>query len=293
MSKKQHSYQLEILGEIAKGGQAQVLLARAQNGDLVAIKYFYDRVVFEQEAHCLSQIDHILIARFLGILDSTNSQGLIIEYVLGANFATLQDIMLKKSFALSNNLLLYFMQQILEILAYLESISIVHSDIAAENILVSSNGLLKLCDFGAAHGSFSGGFWPKPFGRQDFLAPEIIAGESSSRWSDLYALGAVLFEILMHRRFRPAHKDADLGSLRVRLQAAPQALYYLLSACLSQSPWQRPTSAAIARLRLPRLDSLDLIRVQQELGHWVEHVPVQLTLPAHKYYVDFFPRDSF
>lgn len=293
MPKKISNIRLEILGEVAKGGQARVFLARSLSGRFVAIKYFYDPLIFAQEAYFLSQLDHNLITRFLGMLVSGSSPALISEYVLGANLAILQDIGLKSSRVLSIELLIYLIQQILTILAYLESVGIVHGDLAAENILASPRGYVKLCDFGAAHGTSFLGKQRRVFGRRDFLAPEILAGEDSSHWSDLYAFGAVIYEILMQRRFRLAQSHADLLSLRIRLQAAPTILYYLISSCLAPSPWQRPASAALARLRFVKLGRADLLGAQRELGLWASEAHQMLTPLAHKYYVDFSPRGSF
>lgn len=292
MPKKSFNIRLEILGDIAKGGQARVVLARSLSGRLVALKYFYDPLIFYKEAYYLRQLDHDLITRFLGTVASKSSRALLSEYVLGANLAILQDIRLRTREVLSTELLVYFMQQILKILAYLESVGIVHGDLAAENILASPKGHVKLCDFGAAHGA---SFLTGPhgtFGRRDFLAPEILAGEDSSHWSDLYAFGAVIFEIIMQRRFSLAQRQADLLSLRERLRSAPTVLYYLISSCLAPSPLHRPASAALARLRLVRLSHVDVLRAQHELGLWARAAYKPLISREENDYIDFYSLEN-
>ena len=155
--------------------------------------------------------------------------------------------------------------------------------------MAGTNGSIKLCDFGAAHDASAHGLCLKAFGRRDFLAPEILRGEDSNHWSDLYYFGAVLFEILMpERRFNLGHRQLELKSLKIRLEACPEAIYYIhLTYCLEHSPWRRPASAAQARFRLPKLSHGDLLRAQNELGLWVSEAPQRLIPPDHKYYGKF------
>ncbi len=83
MPVKPSNNRLEILSEIAQGGQSRVFLARALSGRFAAIKFFFDPEIFKREVFYLNQIDHSLITRFLGILDSENLRGSYVNMFLG------------------------------------------------------------------------------------------------------------------------------------------------------------------------------------------------------------------
>jgi serine/threonine protein kinase len=90
---------------------------------------------------------------------------------------------------------------ICEALEYIHSQGVVHRDLKPENIIVDDNDRIKLIDFGIA--SLAGarrltfGKLSQVMGTPDYISPEQVAGKRGNQCSDIYALGVILYEMLM------------------------------------------------------------------------------------------------
>jgi eukaryotic-like serine/threonine-protein kinase len=146
-------------------------------------------------------------------------------------------------------------------LAAAHAAGLVHRDVKPQNLLLGVDGVLKLGDFGVAVGhegtrlTLAG----TVLGTAGYLAPEQARGEQVTAAADIYAVGAVLFELLTADPPRGASLS-ELGSVdgfkppdvAGRLPGAPPELVRAVSACLSVRPEDRPPSAAaLARLLAP------------------------------------------
>ncbi len=127
---------------------------------------------------------------------------------------------------------------------------IAHGDLSPENVLIAGDGKVPrawLIDFGAAHGAPGAPAPPRGAGTPEYTAPEILRGGSPSPASDIYALGAILFEILC---LRPpfvgdaaalAHAHLTLAPPSPsELSPAPFRADEILAQCLAKSPSSRP-----------------------------------------------------
>ncbi|KAF3910230.1 PAK-2p27 [Orbilia brochopaga] len=112
-------------------------------------------------------------------------------------------------------------------LTYLHSKKIIHRDIKPSNILVSRNGLVKLCDFGVS-GELLGskGDADTFIGTSYYMAPERIQGMSYTITSDVWSLGVTLLEVAQHRFPFPADGSGD--------RQAPAGLIDLLTYIVRQ-----------------------------------------------------------
>jgi serine/threonine protein kinase/serine/threonine protein phosphatase PrpC len=121
---------------------------------------------------------------------------------------TLEDLL--KSGPLAYEIGLSYAANLLRAVAALHRIGVVHRDIKPENILITSDGGLRLIDFGAvrlpAIGDLPGAATP---GSQGYIAPEIYAGDAGTPASDLFAVGVTLYRIFTNR-----FPYSDLQSLR-------------------------------------------------------------------------------
>lgn len=152
-------------------------------------------------------------------------------------------------------------------LAHAHAAGIVHRDLKPANVMVDwRSGRVTLTDFGLARAADAAQTRTGlVLGSPGYMAPELLAGASPSPASDLYALGALLYELLTGHR--PFEADA-LGELlrRVATEPAPDlrqrrpdlppALAALLAALLAKQPGQRPAGAegvaqALEALRPP------------------------------------------
>lgn len=142
---------------------------------------------------------------------------------------------------------------------------VVHRDISPENIILSDHGAV-LIDFDALGGliedsqigktTVAGEFAGKPL----YMSPEQITGAPQSAASDIWALGAVLYEAVTGRSFRQGESIADLVRQYADasdVSAAPVSLRLLLGDMLAADPARRPdASGAIARIDALLQDAL-------------------------------------
>src|SRR5436305_5868260 len=127
---------------------------------------------------------------------------------------------------------------------------LVHRDIKPQNLLIASDGTLKIADFGIAR-SLDGTQLTQEgtvLGTAGYLAPEQARGERVTAAADVYGLGAVLYELLTGRPPRAPATLLELAELPAieppPVAAAATALAALVMRCLETNPAARPASAA-------------------------------------------------
>jgi eukaryotic-like serine/threonine-protein kinase len=131
---------------------------------------------------------------------------------------------------------------------------LVHRDVKPANLLVRDDGVLKVADFGIARAAESTRQTQAGtlLGTAAYLAPEQIAGEDATQASDVYSLGAVLYELLTGR---PPYSFASLGELAAKqsdgviepagdLADVPRQVEAAVMHALARDPSFRPASAA-------------------------------------------------
>jgi eukaryotic-like serine/threonine-protein kinase len=149
-------------------------------------------------------------------------------------------------------------------------VGIIHRDLKAENIfLVDRDGAdgVKVLDFGIAHGGVEGQRVTTPglaMGTPEYMAPEQAYGAEARPTFDIYALGVLLFELLVGEPPFVADNPIEIlgkkssnaaPSLQTRREGLPEALVELVDECLALDPEDRPKTAdEVAR----RLDAIRL-----------------------------------
>ena len=139
---------------------------------------------------------------------------------------------------------------------------VVHRDLKPANVWIDDDGHARLGDFGLAtteaRSRVSGGTL---VGTVAYLPPEQALGESTGPQSDLYSLGALLYEMLTGQPPFPGDDAVSIISQHLHANPvppsrhnpeAPEALDRVVLALLAKSPEDRPASAAEARERLDR-----------------------------------------
>jgi hypothetical protein len=151
-------------------------------------------------------------------------------------------------------------RSLLDALAYVHGAGIVHGDLKPGNILLRGPADIVLADFGVAEFAAVAAFDERPAGTPLYLAPEQFRGAPPSPATDLFAVGAILWELALGH---PARRHSDLLSAADRIEAgavpietlaalgdlAPR-LTSLIAALMSIDPRQRPPSASAARTAL-------------------------------------------
>ncbi len=195
-----------VLDFLGQGGMGRVYLAQRQDlGDKVAVKFLQDawisparRERFSREQRLLAHLNHPHIAR---LYDSGTENGVpwfAMEYVEGG--VPINIYCRTKRLDLRARLQLF--RAACEAIRYAHRNLTVHLDLKPSNVLVTSNGNVKLLDFGIARNlSHPGGEVEKtrtglrPFSL-NYAAPEQIRGEVLDVQTDIHGLGVILYELL-------------------------------------------------------------------------------------------------
>jgi serine/threonine protein kinase len=132
---------------------------------------------------------------------------------------------------------------------------VVHCDLSPSNVFISRLGEIKLGDFGVARTAAAGdpSRGQAAFGKVRYLAPEQLRGTGVTPRTDLFALGAVFFELLTNEPAFPGVDMNDVGQRVLRGEVRPPsqlrpevspALDALVLSALSSDPARRPPSAS-------------------------------------------------
>ncbi|NWF83477.1 MAG: protein kinase [Bryobacteraceae bacterium] len=256
----------QILEKLGEGGMGVVFKARDTHLDrFVAIKVLPpERVAdpsrkarFVQEAKAASALNHPNILHVYDIGESAGTDFIAMEYVDGK---TLGQLIGRKGLKLGDAL--KYSAQIAAGLAKAHAAGIVHRDLKPANVMVSSDGVVKLLDFGLAKLTEPGGSdseaptWTmKPHteegtivGTVAYMSPEQAEGKPVDARSDIFSFGSLLYEMVTGRRaFQGESKLATLSAI-LRYEPAPVStlveemppeLEKLIQRCLRKDPARR------------------------------------------------------
>ncbi|MDK2972482.1 MAG: eukaryotic-like serine/threonine-protein kinase [Candidatus Sumerlaeota bacterium] len=209
----------EIEGVIGQGGMAIVYRAIQKSlSRPVAIKALHDRFArdsefisrFEAEAGALASLSHPNIVNIIDRGHDGTCYYFVMEYVEGE---TLDQLIIRN--ALTINDWRRVVQACCEGLEYVHRRGVVHRDIKPSNILVGSENLIKIGDFGIAHIVQGEGedttAKPKAIGTAHYMAPEQTSDPASvDHRADIYSLGVTFYKMLARRL--PAGDDMPMPS---------------------------------------------------------------------------------
>jgi eukaryotic-like serine/threonine-protein kinase len=270
----------EIIASIGVGGMGEVYRATDTTlGRQVAIKILPDAFAsdperlarFEREAKTLASLNHPHIAAIYGFEKSAGMHALVMELVEGP---TLADRIAQGPISLDEALPIA--KQIAEALESAHEQGIIHRDLKPANIKVRADGTVKVLDFGlakamepAAGSSPSMSMSPTIttpamtqagmiLGTAAYMSPEQARGKIVDKRADIWAFGAVLYEMLTGKR---AFEDEDVSmTLSKVLQrepdfdalppTVPARVSQALRLCLRKDPKQRVGDIRDVRLAM-------------------------------------------
>jgi serine/threonine protein phosphatase PrpC len=196
----------EITDIISRSGMSSVYKATdLKTGRLVALKVpllklesdpaFFSR--FEREEEIGRALDHPAILKIVPIDPKERSRPyLVMEYLVGQ---TLDEI-LQQTKPMADAEALRIVSRVCDALDYLHKHEVIHRDLKPQNIMLCNDGSLRIMDFGIAKAASSkritfGGFSPT-LGTPDYMAPEQVKGQRGDERTDIYSLGAILYEMV-------------------------------------------------------------------------------------------------
>jgi serine/threonine protein kinase len=269
-------YDVEAL--VGRGGMAEVYRAVAAQGPhagrTVALKRLLPALardpayveLFLREAEVTKRLHHPACIEVLETGVAEDAPFIVMEYVDGRNLRQILAQCAKRSILLPLDFGAYAAHVLAQALDHAHAgtdllgrpLGIVHCDLSPSNVFISRLGEIKLGDFGVAltPGASKALAGPGAFGKVQYLAPEQIRGEPVTPATDLFALGAVAFELLTNEHAFPGEDVNEVGQriLRGRLRAPsevrpeiPFELDALVLRCFAPRPADRwPSAAAFA-----------------------------------------------
>jgi serine/threonine-protein kinase len=154
---------------------------------------FYSRFVREGEIG--SKLDHPYILKFVPV-ENRSRPYLVTEYLRGYTLAHL----LKSVNRMPEADALKIASRICDALSYLHGNDVIHRDLKPQNVMICLDGTIRILDFGIARSTgrrftFSG-FTPA-MGTPEYMAPEQVKGKRGDERTDLYSLGAMLYQMVV------------------------------------------------------------------------------------------------
>ena len=214
--------QYVLLEKIATGGMAEVWKARKRGEEgfqkIVAIKKILPHLsdnqdfieMFIDEAKLAAQLNHSNIIHIYDLGKIGASYFIAMEYIDGADLKAILKQGTDRDQPLGVELSLFIAAKIAAALEYAHrkrdldqrDMELVHRDVSPQNVLISHDGDIKLCDFGIAKAASKASHTQAGAlkGKLQYMSPEQAWGKAIDRRSDIFALGAVLFEMLTGRK---------------------------------------------------------------------------------------------
>jgi len=266
----------ELIGLLGEGAYAETYKAKdTATGDTVVLKManpnlFADPGLFQRyrrESDIARKLDHPGVQRGMDGGQNRSEPYLVLEYIDGDN---LRKVRREAPAVLPIETAVDWGRQLAEALAYLHKAGIVHRDLKPENILVTTDGRLKIADFGTAmlEGArrLTWKHLSDALGTPDYMSPEQIQGERGDARSDIYAWGVMMYELLTGRvPFRgdnwmavmAGHLGEHPVPVRKLRHDVPSALEAVVMHAMRRQPGHRYQHADEIVADLDRLDQLD------------------------------------
>lgn len=258
----------ELIRNLGQGGMADVYLALdTLLNRQVAIKLMRGDISddpvnvlrFQREAKAVADLSHPNIVEIYDIGQYNNRPYMVMEYVKGK---TLKE-MLRKRGALDVNEALDIAKQMVLAIKAAHDKGIIHRDIKPQNIIIKDDGTVKVMDFGIAltKDNLQLTQTDSVMGSVHYLAPELAKGSAASYQSDIYAMGIVLYEMLVGDvpfkddtavRICLKHIKEPLPSVRAFNPNIPQALENVVLIACAKNPRQRYGSTQEMAMALNR-----------------------------------------
>lgn len=265
----------EVTDIIAKSGMASLFKANdRQTGKAVALKVPLFQIEsdpagfqrFQREEEIGIRLDHPFILKILPIAKKSRPY-IAMEYLEGQTLSEL----LKNVHPLPEPDAVKIASRICEALAYMHKNGVIHRDLKPQNVMLCNDGTIRIMDFGIARAENSRrltfvGFTPT-MGTPDYMAPEQVKGSRGDERTDVYSLGAILYEMATGEP--PFGGDSPYVIMNARVTGDPQAprklnhkltpvLEEIILHAMERDPKRRYQSAGEMQKELDDYESVDI-----------------------------------
>jgi serine/threonine-protein kinase len=301
-----------LYGGIASGGMATVHLGRLLGpvgfSRTVAIKRLHAQFaqdpefvsMFLDEARLAARIRHPNVVPTLDVVATRGELFLVMEYVPGESLSRLARTARERRQRMPQRIVSAIISGVLHGLHAAheaksergEPLGIVHRDVSPQNVLVGTDGVARVLDFGVAKaaGRTQQTREGQIKGKLSYMAPEQLRGAPVSRQSDIYAAGVVLWELLTGERLFAADNEGALLAKVLEGRVLPPSRYLPTSQPPNMNADFLRTVEALDQVTLRALQTdpekrfataremaIALERcvgpaTHSDVGEWVEHV---------------------
>ncbi|HKD16580.1 MAG TPA: serine/threonine-protein kinase, partial [Thermoanaerobaculia bacterium] len=308
----------EVLNELGKGAMGVVYLAKDPViGRLVAVKTirtsqgddddsesreFRERFVREAQTAGILSHPNIVTIHDIGEDAESRTSFIAMEYIEGRNLKSLMAD--KKKFSWDE--VADLVALIAEALDYAHRKGIIHRDIKPANIILTTDGKVKITDFGIAKVASSNLTTTGQFlGTPNYMSPEQVSGAPVDGRSDIFSLGVVLYELLTNRKpfqgdnltaisYKIVHEDfTPPGDLAPDV---PHDFNPIVARAMAKDPWNRYQRGKDMALALYQLKAhLEEQKALHDLGTMVsaaENLPTLKLANLQEVAAQGAPRDT-
>jgi eukaryotic-like serine/threonine-protein kinase len=254
----------EILAPLGAGGMGEVYRGRDTKLDReVAVKVLPASLArdperlarFEREAKVLASLNHPNIAQIYGVQEAEGYQALVMELVPGE---TLGAVIKTSRTGLPLEEASKMAAQMVDALSAAHDKGITHRDFKPANVMITTEGVVKVLDFGlaavsqttdAATGTNVATLTMSPtsagmiMGTAPYMSPEQARGAQADRRSDIFSFGVVLYEMLTAKQLFHGETVSDVLAAVLKdspkLDDVPEQVRPLLQRCLQKDPKKR------------------------------------------------------
>jgi serine/threonine-protein kinase len=272
----------KILTVINRGGMAWIYEALdRETGRSVAVKVplmqfesdpgFFSR--FQREENIGLTLDHPGIVSIIPAAEKSRPY-IVMEYLEGQTLAA----RLRESCPIPEAEAVRIVSGICDALDYLHRKGVVHRDLKPENVMLCHDGVIRIMDFGIAKSEnvrrLTFGAFSSALGTPDYISPEQVQGKRGDARTDIYSLGAILYE--MTTGFPPYEGDNPFVVMNARLTGDPEAprrrnpqlspeIEEIILHALERNPAKRFPSAAAMRKELNNYGGVEVTERSKRL----------------------------
>ncbi|XP_028372275.2 cyclin-dependent kinase-like 4 [Phyllostomus discolor] len=211
----------EKLAKIGEGSYGIVFKCRNKtSGQMVAIKKFVEseddpvvKKIALREIRMLKQLKHPNLVNLIEVFRRKRKMHLVFEYC----DHTLLNELERNPNGVADGVIQSVLWQTLQALNFCHKHNCIHRDVKPENILITKQGIIKICDFGFARILIPGDVYTDYVATRWYRAPELLVGDTQYGSSvDVWATGCVFAELLTGQPLWPGKSDVDQLYLIIR-----------------------------------------------------------------------------
>ncbi len=279
----------EIQEVIGVGGMAVVYKAYDNIDDrIVAVKILKDEYLaneefrrrFKNESKAIAVLSHPNIVKVFNVSYGDRLQYIVMEHVEGI---TLKEY-IEQQGKLGIKETVHFTMQILRALQHAHDKGIVHRDIKPQNIMLLSNGNIKVTDFGIARFSYSDTktMTDSAIGSVHYISPEQARGDTTDDRADIYSVGVVMYEMLTGQLPFQSDNSVSVALMQLQNEARrprelnnniPVGLEQIVMHAMRKNTRERYQSAAEMLLDIEEFKRNPTIRFQKD--YFVDNDPTK------------------